>query len=531
MNKILVTALKNKKDVLASSVVVSAIKKQFPHSEIHLLTYKSDRDYAQLINHVAKIQTIDKEKITNIATGPLFSDGFALNEFFNNLKEIKATQWDIIVNLSNDQVSSTLISSLKTDKVLGVHIRSNGTLKTSDEWSIINNNLNYPNQKPIVEPYSIYAHMVNSPWQSDFNRLKLNSEFSLIANENFKRIRDSYKNKQAKLIGVSIAQGYDGGFLDDSNLAKLVTGLYDSEDYIPVLLISQKNSQHKETVNTLNQQVGNNLISINIDTSATTAIMPNLDLLISTANSHLQIADLLETECIELRDGTSFRNNPIISLNESKVIFTENAETLIDDIFVCLNEKFDTQLPIETLKSENPTFLCLRDDYGYFYTQIRGPIDDKIEIDSHVSRAVFYHCMGYPLNNEILEEIRDNCDRDTLTQYVDELRGELTGVVKVLLATLRSLKEMRNSQESLNKFLKYFDNLIEYGGNQNLIGKLIRFNESKIENIESETAQENLVEIEKILFNLKSHFQIITEVAGRLTTSTKSIASDKVLNR
>ena len=64
--------------------------------------------------------------------------------------------------------------------------------------------------------------------------------------------------------------------------------------------------------------------------------------------------------------------------------------------------------------------------------------------------------------------------------------------------------------------MSYYDQLLAYGKQQNIVGHMIRFTEGKIENISSQNSQENLAQIEQLLFELKGHIQKITEACGVL---------------
>ena len=85
-------------------------------------------------------------------------------------------------------------------------------------------------------------------------------------------------------------------------LHSLVETFEDSKEYKVVLLTSGKSYQ-KEIVNELNLNFSNKLISINVDPVAISAVVSNLDILISSANDQLSIADALDVKVIEVKEA------------------------------------------------------------------------------------------------------------------------------------------------------------------------------------------------------------------------------------
>ena len=126
--------------------------------------------------------------------------------------------------------------------------------------------------------------------------------------------------------------------------------------------------------------------------------------------------------------------------------------------------------------------------------------------------------MGYPKNDELIKHIKENTDRDELSSFVTNLRSELTSTVKILLATLRSLKGVKTSRSNLDNFVSYLDTLISSGKVDNMVGSLVRNFEGQIENIEAEDIDHNMKMIEDYLFDLKNNCQLLTNVMSEIVT-------------
>lgn len=515
MNKLLVVSLGSNKEVLQSSFVISRLRENYPHSEIHLLTLKSLTNRAKSIKNVAKVHTIDDQKISKIKQGAVYSNGYAIDVFFEGLAGVLSTDWDQVINQSHNTLSTLIVSAVNTETRNGVSLSKEGTTILSSDWAVALNSVNTFSKRKPIETNIINTHLVGSPWINTGDGLKVSEQYSLLSGQNFSRIR-SMKPGDSKIIGISLSQGYDGTFIGSETLEDIVGTLKESTNYIPVLLIDPSDQNHKIVVNDLNTKFNNELISINVDFAAFSAITTHLDLIMSPATDYLLGADLQGTIALELRNTHSFKNDPVITTEGSRVLFYENDKNLSSELIFAINEIFETELPVDTTQGGANVYACIKDEYGYFFSQLKGEINLFDELDYHLSRSLFFQILGYPENQALLENIKEMCSKDEIQSYVGQTRADLTGAVKILLATLRSMKVMRNSSDGINSFLSYYDQLLAYGKQENIIGHLIRFTEGKIENIHDKDSQKNLELIEKALFELKANIQKVTEICGIL---------------
>jgi len=302
----------------------------------------------------------------------------------------------------------------------------------------------------------------------------------------------------------------------------------DSGDFKPVLLLSGKNYQ-RQIANDLNKRFNNKLISINVDTIAVPSVIANLDAIISTSNDQLAIADAMEVKAFEIRDFNGGTYTPTLVGSDNYVIYTKEERTLASDLLLAINEAFGTELPIDFMNSVNPVYKSVQDDYGIFFTQIRGSLNVTEELRYHIERSFMLQTMGYPKNTELFDHIRDNTEKDQKTKFVSELKSELTSVVKVLLGTLRSLKGVRASQQNLNSFINYLDTLISAGKNDSTVSAIIRCFEGRIENIDANDVDSNMKEIEKNLFSLKTDLQSLTTIMSDLTEEQQTESTHSVI--
>lgn len=516
MKKALIFCLGSSKDLISSAQTAQQIRDENPQVEIHLITFSHHKSKTRLLKCVGKIHYINQEKIQQIVKGQVFSNGFALDVFYSGVQDILDTSWDLVVNHSNDNTSAYLINMLEAASVVGAAITEKGRAHFSDDWNLILNHLNTKNgHRNFIESQVLKSHSLGLPWSQSADAIHIDPDYAIVSGQNFARIRE-LKKGNVKTVGINLAPGYDGSFLDRSIVRGLISILQESANIIPILLIEANNQAQINIVNELNIEFQNSLISINLDLTALPAVTTNLDLMISPANSQLMVANQLETPLIEIRNSSAFQVEPIATNVNSRVIYFENPEDILDDIIICTNEICQVELPISSVESANQTYMVVKDAYSFFFTQIRGPVNLKDELNYHLGRSVLFNTLGYPENVELFNNLRDNCQPAELNDYILEVNGELTAIVKVLLASLRSLKSIRTSNTNPRSFITYYDQLIAYTEGHSIASSLIQIMEAKIDSLPCENVSENLIQVEKYLFELKANLQRLTSACNQL---------------
>ena len=127
-----------------------------------------------------------------------------------------------------------------------------------------------------------------------------------------------------------------------------------------------------------------------------------------------------------------------------------------------------------------------------------------------------YALMGYELDDEILKSLHEGTNREELMSYTSQAKEELTECVKTLLATLRSLQSVKQSNKNAPRFLQYMESLMALGKEDILPQAAISLFEASVENITSTDFSKNLEDIEKSLFTLKGDFKILTKIFENL---------------
>jgi ADP-heptose:LPS heptosyltransferase len=519
MHNTLISALGNHSDILNCSVLINSLIKSNPNTRISVLTYKENESIIETIPHISKVHYLDKNTINQYFENPLFSDAFAINQFTSDLSICLTTTWDTIINFTNDSVSSLLLSSLQSKEVIGTSIAHNGAPNSSNRWASY---LNYVNgNQPIhfIDNNFVRHHMCNTPIFQSGDFIKVDENYSAVAFKNFQKIRQTKNN--GLIVGISLLNDDSGHSLDQDSLKDIIDILETSESYRVVLLLNGK-EEEKNTVNSLNKQFNNSLISINTDFTTFSAVAVHLDCLISTSNIHARIADLVGTKLIQISNAI----NTVYQNANNHFILSDNHMNWSNDALFLINQEFNSSLPVGSMNTDLCTYSLIEDEVSIIRTQTRGPINIQQELRYHVGRCYHMAMMGYPINSELLNHIRTVTSPDDIEQFINESKDELTNTVRVLLATIRSLKVASQSKQNLLSFISHLDSLILKGQLQTLTAAAVALFEADLEKINSSNSDENMKFIEKRLFDLKNDLQIFTNILGELANGkSESLSS------
>lgn len=515
MKKVLFSILGTDIEVIQSARLINSYYTSNPNSEINILCYENTRTSCEVIKNVSNVYSIDSKKIRTYLSGEIYPDTLAINTFCKNIKATVDTKWDQVINLTNDNVSAYLISGLTAKEVIGSHIGNYGSVLTTNDWNTFLNAVTSKEKQRTISTSDVKSHMIQAPIDTEIEVVKVDHELALTATSNFNKIRSSKNNGQAIVVGISLTDGRYKEFIDNESLVELIDVLETSNEY-RVVLISSGNDYERDTVNALNAEFNNTLITINAQTQAISAIMNNLDCLVSCSNTSLAIAQACDTFTIELiNEG----NNEISETQGNFVI--ETRETYVDDVFYLLNTKFETILPVSTTSTKNSVYETLRDDFGYFKSLVHGNVDINKELTYHLKRCYNYTLLGYPTNNELLRNLREQIPQETLMNYIEFNKEEITLYVKTLLTSLRSLKSTKETGQNTDKFIRSLDTLISSANDNTLPSGALGLLDGRIENITSTDIGENIAQIEKYLFELKSDLQLLTNIFGDLLSQSK----------
>lgn len=524
MKSILVTCLKDEINLIQASHIINSIRVDQPHAEVSVLTFKDLEASSKTLCGASETYFIDRFKIEHLKSGALYSDAFALNTLAENLSGILDKKWDQVINFSNDDISAYIAPMLDAEIVSGSRVSELGNATTSDKWASYHNYYGALDKNAPIDQLTCSHHSAGIPYAKEGAKIGINQDFTMIANQNFSRIRASKGGAEAIIVGICLSASKEDVLYDVELLSEIIETLESSAEYKTVLLL--KGDQRERALSDeLNHRFENSLISINMDITAMSSVMANLDFLITKPNVVCALADAMDTRIIE----TLSPAEAAIAVNEGNFAIRElNFNQTADDIVFLLNQENGTILPMASKNSENKVFARVKDDLGMFHTLIRGPIELDKELGYHVARCYHYALLGYPVDQNLLGHLRENTSGEELRAFSSNAKEEITSVVKALLATLRSLQSIKQSQKNAPKFVQYLDLLMSFGKQKNIAQAAVSVFEASVENIAFTSAEKNMEAIEKSLFNLKGDLQTLTKILESLL-SEKSPEAQKEL--
>ena len=508
MQNILISNFGTSNDFLGLAQLSSSLKTQYPQANIEVICDAKYRTYSSILNNVHTFRFVEIEKIQQVFSNPLYSDAFAVNYYADIQNDMANTNWDLVINHTNDEISAVLLSTFEDVKRYGTYINQSGLPKMTSSWAIYQNFVAARQNRMSIDKVTLRNHVAHTPYSDAAIKIRQNEEYTLMASQNFNRIRQMNGSSDTKIIGINLEAGYDQYLYSKEMLIQLVETLEECSDYKPVLLLNGEQYQ-KDLVNQLNEKFNNSLISINMDTEALPSVLANIDLMVTTSNDQMSVADMMDVRLVVIREEAE-KFTTQVQGQGNYFIQVKDEVNLGNDIILIINEEFGTAMPVESMNSANPVYKIIADQYSTFFSQIRGDINIKNELNYHLERSFFFELFGYERNSQLLTHIRDNTDFETLIDYTNEIKAELTSTVKILLATIRSLKNIKQSQDGLNQFIQYLDTLIMAGASSSCVGNILKYFEGEIENIDSDNADDNISKIEAKLFELKSNLQLFT---------------------
>lgn len=515
MKSILLTCLSDEANLIQASHLVNSLRKEQPHSEVAILTFKDFENTAKVLDAAKETFFIDRFMIEHLKNGALYSDAFAINTLAENITDVLQREWDQVINFSNDEISAALVPMLQTERFCGSSVSMTGTASTSDKWSAYRNFYANTVMNPPIDTLSCAHHSAGAPYVREGKKIALNQDFTMLANQNFARIRAG-KGGESLIVGVNLSPSFKGNTYGIPFLADLIETIESSSEFKAVLLL-QGSEAEKAVVDELNRQFQNSLISVNMDITAMPSVIANLDYLVTAPNKVCAVADAMDTKVIEV----VAKNESSIAYNEGNYIIEEwDADQSADDVIFLLNQECATVLPMANKHSDNKVFARATDDIGQLRTLIRGKLDIEQELNYHVSRCYHYALMGYPIDEKLIQNLRQNTTREQMGAYSQKAKEEITNVVKTLLATLRSLQNIKQSEKNAPKFVQYLDQLMAFGRTSNIAQAAVCLFEASVENITFTSAEKNMEEIEKSLFALKGDLQILTKIFEALLSDS-----------
>lgn len=533
MKNILIINLKRFGDIFQSTDLINSMISSDSGIKIHYLCFEEFASGAKVLENVEKVHTVNRKKIISYYKNSIYSDGLSLNELEVSLSSVKNLSFDVIFNYSNDRVSTYLTSYLKGEHttVQGIEFTSKQTVSYSNSWSIAFNDIVTQTRfigHSFSDLYKKIGNISGEDKKPEIKKIKSNKAHDNTALENLNKLRlmkNSDPNR-VSIVGFQISSSSKSKDIPFKLIKETMTLMSEDPDMVPILLIAP-NDTERQIANKLNNHFDNKLVSVEADFIALPSVLKNLDLLVTPDTAIKHLADALDTPLIEFSLGAS----PIFkqgSLNPKSIIVTEpphlrtfsieeNKNTDNEERFKHLDTSFLYNLIKGSLglESDSTTYssteLCLykpmRMDGAEYIAPITGPYNDQFEIKRLMSRVIINSLFDGPESDQARSFLKENFDPRDLTIAIESEKVSLSALTRDLLSTLRGLIQTQENKEKVPVFIESLEKLLSHCYENTLASIPALIFRAKVESLTSTSMQENMKEVESLLYKLKDNIQ------------------------
>lgn len=523
MKKILIINLRRLGDVYSTAHLVNSMTTQ-EDVLVSLLVYKESARAAHGIKGLTNVFEIDRKDIITLKTNKLFSDNFAFEQLYLQLEAASGENWDQIINYSNDTVGAYLTSYLKDSSkhIVGVHYNNERNLVSKNDWELVFNNVLPQVKISPIHFVDCYHQMCGIPVVTEGFKLNSNPRHNEAAFLKFQELRQThgYNLGQSRIVGIQLKSSTEFKDIPGNVLHQLINLIKKNQELIPCLLIAP-NDQEREIAHEFNSHHNNELVIVEADLSALVSVLMNVDLLVTPDTSVKHIANLAETPIIEvsigsspfLKQGSYAKDSLILTdLISTRNFGKNNSKTLTTkitahDILATVLYSFSGSKTIKPLVTEGVTlYQASFDEKGINYSAIAGTVQTSSELQRLVGRQLIFSILEDAYDTQGNLELA-GLNRNEANFWVTNEKNELTLIMKDILGTLRSLLQCSENQKSTKEFVTNLGKLLSYADAHSLVQIPAIMFKAKIEGINAKTFEENIKEVESLLYELKSDLQ------------------------
>jgi ADP-heptose:LPS heptosyltransferase len=548
MKKILIINLRRLGDVYTTGHLVNSITKA-NGSSVSLLVYKETISAATNLKNVKNLFSIDRKEIITLKSNKLFSDGFALEQLFSQLQEIKNQKWDEIVNYSNDLVGAYICSYLRksTEKIIGTHFNRNRNNVAGSEWGMLFNDVLPVIKYAPLHFIDCYHKMLNVPADREGEKLLTSSSHNAIAFSNMSTLREEKAEAKSstKTVGIQLKTSDSSKDIPEEIIIELLTLLKGTPILIPVLLIAPFEDERKYAQE-INNHFEGQIAVVESTLQEAASILMNIDILITPDTVVKHIADLTDTPVLEISLGQapflkqgSYTNGSLVltdlitsrSFIKAKNEVPKKTNISAQDIVSSVLYYFTKTKSIRPILSNDVTlYTCSFDHLGARYSVAAGTVDAHTEIHRLMSRQLVNLLYEQTESPEIYSDVT-NFGAPTVSNWSKNESCNITAVMKDLLGTLRTLLQSQENKNSSKDFVFNLGKLISHSENNTLVQIPLMMFKAKIESITAKTFEQNAKEVEMLLYELKTDIQKVISCIRRLEEKTVTQRKDDFMKR
>ncbi len=534
MKSALFINLKRFGDIFCTGKLISSFKAEHPEYRVGLVVFKEFRRAADLLSDVDDLYCIDRKHIVSIKKNNIFSSHHSVEILEQYFSRIEEGDWNKVVNCSHDLLATFLTSYLTYEKSMhtGLKISNEYQVSKSGLWAEIQNDVSsVKNITPINHSTTLHRELGLVDILGITNNLKVSHDHEMVAESNiqFLRKNESIGDKATKVIGIQVRASNISKEIPYRVLVELIDIMLDSPSYFPVILIAP-DKEERNLVKKLNKEFDNKLISIESDFYAAASVLKNLDGIITPCTSIKHLADLVNLPTLEISLGsaplfkqhTTGLGNIILSPSPEKRLFNEkclgNSLISANDIFIGLNLLYGPSiLPRVRFSSGLSVYKVVCDSLGSFPRFIAGDISFKIELTRYFGR-----CYLKSLETDLFEidPLWENCShypKNMLLKWIENEYLYATSLTRDLLNGLRSVVSIKNGHQGSDTFVHSLEKILSYAHENTSVSIPVLIFKGKLESLAPKGLNENIQDVEKLFFSLKSNIQNLLSSYKMLT--------------
>ena len=534
MGKLLVVNLKKFGDVFQTGHLVANLKAEKPNTEVHVLCFEESALAAKVLKGIYKVHTINRKKLISFYKNNIYSDGLAFNEIERSLSSLISEEFTSILNYSNDRVSTYISSYLSAETslpVYGVKFNSKNSIQYSSQYAIVLNDvLTTVPYQPVNFNDSYHKILGLQTTYNNSVKVKTNSTHNQTAKNNLNKLREAKsKNGDVKIVGIQIASASEAKNIPYEVLIPTIKLIQESENIIPILLAAPT-EEERALAHKINSEFNNRLVSVEADFIALPSVLLGIDAVLSPDTSVKHLADLTQTPCIEvslgeapfLKQGSINPQSLIISKPSNLRVFKEGVEAV--ENVVAENKSLSPELIFNVAKAvlgmelneeesnDNISNFCVYRPIslkqGTIYSPVSGPFSEEFELKRFIARATLTSLTEEAVDSDLYDHIYSTFSRKQIIKAINREKGHLSELTRDLLSTLRGLIQMQENKQKAPVFVEALERLLTNCFSENLSALAPIFFRAKLEALNATSMNENLKEVEVLLYELKDNLQV-----------------------
>lgn len=524
MKRYLIVQTKRFGDIFQTAHLVSAIQQE--GHEVSILCFKEFIKATEVISGLKNVFSLDRKRILSFYKNHIYPDGIAFDEFAQNLSSIKAHEFDYIINLANDRMSTSISSFLGTKqgtRVLGQKISKTNTIEPSDFWSLLFNEVLTTFKASPYHTRDVFHHIAllrNSPHQGSHEILEHNHQNDDVAKNHLEKLRETKGSAEKTfLVGIQLTASIKEKEIPYDSIIELIRLLNNSENLIPILLLAPT-SKERELGEKINQEVGFPVVSVEADFKALVSVLKHIDLVVTPDTAIKHLSDLAQTSCLEVSLG----NAPVLlqgSVHTKSLIFSkafsqrsfriskpENTLSLNigNDLYQAIHFYFYNKEP----NFQDDRFSLFRAHPvkdGIVYLPVMKDFDSDFHLTQLASRLMLGHMIHGEVDYKLCHQLTENFSKKTSLDWIQKQKEEAIPFSRALLKTLKTVIQAQKDIKTSGSFVEALDELLSYADSEKLCAIHALIFRGRIESLSSRTQQENLKEVESLLYELKDFIQ------------------------